>query len=87
MTEVEFKPLSDDSSVVSIGGLAMENAANAVLVTGSLELSLDNLSVERARKLSSLFSLVADQIEAHLKVGVDDGVDEDAVVEIKNPFG
>ncbi|WP_315920895.1 hypothetical protein [Mesorhizobium sp. SP-1A] len=87
MSAIEFKPLEDADSVISIGGLSVENGSDTLLVNGSLELARDEKSIERARQLAELFSKIANKLDADVKAGLtSDLVEESAVTEISNPF-
>lgn len=83
----DFKPLEDMNSVVNIGGLSIENGLDSLLVTGAVELSRDEASVERALQLANLFSIIASKLDADVKNGVlATSDDDDSVTEISNPF-
>lgn len=46
-----FKPFEDDSCVVSLGELSVENGLDYILLSGSLEISRDAASLTRLDRL------------------------------------
>jgi hypothetical protein len=83
----DFKPLEDFTSVANFGGLTVENGLDSLLVTGTLELNRDEVSIERARQLADLFARIANKLDADVRDGlVTAPDDEGSITEISNPF-
>ncbi len=66
-----FTAYADDATVVTIGGLSVENGTDAIAIHGNLDLLRDRTGLERARTLRQ----VAEAIVAALEAG---GLPEDA---------
>lgn len=87
MSVNEFKPMADNASVVNVGGVTIENTGDTVLVSGTIEFSRDEASVNQARDLAELFAKIADKLNADIKAGlVSEGPEEGAVTKVANPF-
>lgn len=59
-----MKPFADDSSSTTIGELAAENGGQAVVLSGSLEITRDRAGLEHARALRNLADSICKELEA-----------------------
>lgn len=58
----DFRPYADDDSVLTIGGLSVENGTDAVVVHGDLEIRLDKAGLRQAEALAALFAAARDEL-------------------------
>lgn len=58
-----IKPFADDESAASIGNLSIENGTIAVVLSGSLEITLSADGLMRARALKQLADELVIQLE------------------------
>ncbi len=80
-----MKPFADDTASTTIGELAAENGASAVMLSGSLEITRDQAGLRRAQALKAL----ADAICLELEAGdLPDNVEVAAATtdDVANPF-
>jgi hypothetical protein len=80
-----IKPFADNDAASSIGGLAIENGTDRVLLTGSIEITRDRAGLQRAMELKRL----ADDLVSELQgTSVDNAASKDvaAVDQVDNPF-
>ncbi len=76
-------PFENESSVLTIGGLTLENRTDRVSIYGSLDLTRDKVGLELARTLKANLDAVVTKLESeHLpeKIG------QASVVKVDNPF-
>ncbi len=59
-----IKPFADDEAVASIGDLAIENGTGKVAISGSVEITRDQVGLERARALKQLADDLVAELEA-----------------------
>ncbi len=59
-----MKPFADDSASTTIGELAAENGADAVTLSGSLEITRDKAGLKRAQALKVLAEAICTELEA-----------------------
>lgn len=58
-----MKPFDNDSEVLTLRGLTVENGVDAVVLSGSLELRIDQESLETARKLRACLDMTIAALE------------------------
>lgn len=59
-----IKPFSDDAASTTIGELAVENGTDAVMLSGSLEITRDKAGLKRAQALKALAEAICKELEA-----------------------
>lgn len=82
-----IKPFADDKDSASIADLTVENGTQAVMISGSLEVTRDAAGLKRARALKEL----ADGMVDHLQAAGDlpekvAATGPKAVEDVANPF-
>ncbi|KMO32728.1 hypothetical protein ACQVP2_28680 [Methylobacterium aquaticum] len=82
-----FTPFADDAAVQTLGDLTLENGTARIVLHGSLDLSRDRQSLERARALAKTLTAIVAALED--EDDLPDRADEVrvATTEVKNPFG
>jgi hypothetical protein len=83
MTKYKFNPLANESDVLSIGELSIENRLDRVSVFGNVDITRDKDGLRIARELKSLFERVVDVLQSET---LPDHVQTDALDTIANPF-
>ena len=58
-----FKPFTDDASVLTIGGLTVENGTDRVSLSGSLDLARDRQGLDHARALRAALDAIITALE------------------------
>jgi len=58
MTARRFSPFKNETDSVRIGNLTIENRLNRISLKGSLEITLDQVGLEKAQVLMEVLSLV-----------------------------
>jgi hypothetical protein len=80
----QFKPYANESDVVRIGALDIENRTDRVTLTGDIVLARDRHGLALARELQALLAQVVEALEA------EDPLAETTRVkpaqDVKNPF-
>jgi hypothetical protein len=84
-----MRPFENDTEVVTVSDLAVENGLDQIVIHGALELSRDRLSLQRIDALQSILA------EIKISLGDPDTLPEktsapgltDAVDVVENPFG
>ena len=80
----EFKPYADESAVLTIGNLAIENRVDRISLSGEVELTKDKAGLALAKQLQAVIDATVKALEA------DKALPEAVKVEkprsVKNPF-
>lgn len=83
MPQKTISPFRNESEVVQINGLTVENRLDRVSVYGSIDFTLDKMGLEKARKLLVVVKATVEALEA-------EDLPEKIVTEkpetVKNPF-
>lgn len=80
----DFKPYANESDVIRIGALEVENRTDRVSLTGDVVLTRDKAGLALARELLALMDQVVKTLEAEKKLP--DAVEILAAKVVKNPF-
>lgn len=80
----DFKPYANESEVIRIGALEVENRTDRVSLTGDVVLTRDKAGLALARELLALMDQVVKTLEAEKKLP--DAVEIRAAKVVKNPF-
>ena len=80
----DFKPYANESEVIRIGALEVENRTDRVSLTGDVVLTRDKAGLALARELLALMDQVVQTLEAEKKLP--DAVEILAAKVVKNPF-
>ena len=79
-----FKPYANESDVIRIGALEIENRTDRISLTGDVVLTRDQAGLALAKKLQALMDQVVKALEAEEKLP--GKVEIKPVQEVKNPF-
>ena len=79
-----FKPYANESDVIRIGALEIENRTDRVSLTGDVVLTRDQAGLALARELLALMGQVVKALEAEKQLP--DAVEILAAKVVKNPF-
>ena len=79
-----FKPYANESDVIRIGALEIENRTDRVAITGDVVLTRDQAGLALARELQALLDEVVKALEAEEKLPEKVGIKP--AQEVKNPF-
>lgn len=80
----DFKPYANESDVIRIGALEIENRTDRVSLTGDVVLTRDKAGLALARELLVLMDQVVKTLEAEKKLP--EVVDLKPAQVVKNPF-
>ena len=80
----DFKPYANESEVIRIGALEVENRTDRLSLTGDVVLTRDKAGLALARELLALIDQVVKTLEAEKKLP--DAVEILAAKVVKNPF-
>ena len=80
----EFKPYANESDVLRIGDLEIENRIDRVSLTGDVVLTRDQVGLAMAKELQSLVGRIVKALEAEKQLP--ESVELKAAVTVKNPF-
>ena len=80
----DFKPYANESEVIRIGALEVENRTDRVSLTGDVVLTRDKAGLALARELLALMDQVVKTLEAEKKLP--EVVDLKPAQVVKNPF-
>ena len=80
----DFTPFDNESDVLRIGDLEIENRVDRVSMNGDLVLTRDKAGLALARELQSLIGHVVKALEAEKQLP--ETVELTPVVMVKNPF-
>ena len=79
-----FKPYANESDVIRIGALEIENRTDRVSLTGDVVLTRDQAGLALARELQALLDQVVKALEAEEKLP--EKAEVKPAREVKNPF-
>lgn len=79
-----FKPYANESDVIRIGALEIENRTDRISLTGDVVLTRDQAGLALARELQALLDQVVKALEAEEKLP--EKVEVKPAREVKNPF-
>ncbi|ANA41789.1 hypothetical protein A2G06_16765 (plasmid) [Geobacter anodireducens] len=78
-----ISPFRNESEVIQINGLTVENRLDRVSIYGSIDLTLDKIGLKKARKLLEVVMATVDVLEAE---DLPEKVITDMPETVKNPF-
>ena len=79
-----FKPYANESDVIRIGGLEIENRIDRLTLTGDVVLTRDQAGLALARELQVLLDQIVSALEADKQLP--EKVQLKPAREVKNPF-
>lgn len=79
----KFVPYKNESDVLQIGGLSIENRLDRVTLSGDIDLTADKAGLNDARALQQLLADVVAKLEAQK---LPDQLPPPAVTTVANPF-
>ena len=79
-----FKPYANESDVIRIGALEIENRTDRVAITGDVVLTRDQAGLALARELQALLQQVVQALEAQATLPLT--VETNPAQSVKNPF-
>ena len=80
----DFKPYANESDVLTIGSLGIENRVDRVMLHGDMELTRDKAGLALAKQLQAVINAIVKALEAD-KV-LPDAVEILKPRSVKNPF-
>jgi hypothetical protein len=83
MTAHQFIPYANESDVVEIGNLMVENRVDRITISGDIDLTLDQLGLAQARQLHRL---LADAIAALESQALPERLPPPVIGIVANPF-
>lgn len=83
MCAKKFVPYANESDVLDIGGLSIENRVDRISISGDIDLTLDKPGLALAKQLQKLLGDVVAQLE---KQALPDQLPPPAVTSVANPF-
>ena len=83
MCAKKFVPYANESDVLDIGGLTIENRVDRISISGDIDLTLDKPGLALAKQLQKLLGDVVAQLE---KQALPDQLPPPAVTSVANPF-
>lgn len=83
MSAAKFVPYANESDVVHIGNLMIENRVDRITVSGDVDLTADKAGLAQARQLQQLLNKVVAALEAQ---DLPDALPPPAVTTVSNPF-
>ncbi len=78
-----FTPFANETEVLDIGGLTIENRLDRVSISGDLDITLDKVGLEAVQQFRQLLVLVEQHMQAQQ---LPDKLDIEQVVMKPNPF-
>lgn len=83
----KFAPFTDESHVIQINGLTIENRIDRVSVFGSIDFTNDNIGLDKALQVKQIIDAVVVQLECDSKKGtLPNAVQIEKLVSVDNPF-
>ncbi|MDN2713954.1 MULTISPECIES: hypothetical protein [unclassified Janthinobacterium] len=83
MCAKKFVPYANESDVLEIGGLSIENRVDRISISGDIDLTLDKPGLALAKQLQKLLGDVVAQLE---KQDLPDQLPPPEVTSVANPF-
>ncbi|KAB8061381.1 hypothetical protein GCN74_04730 [Janthinobacterium sp. FT14W] len=83
MCAKKFVPYANESDVLEIGGLSIENRVDRISISGDIDLTLDKPGLALAKQLQKLLGDVVAQLE---KQELPDQLPPPQVMSVANPF-
>jgi len=83
MCAKKFVPYANESDVLEIGGLSVENRIDRISISGDIDLTLDKPGLALAKQLQKLLADVVAQLE---KQALPDQLPPPEVTSVANPF-
>jgi hypothetical protein len=83
MCAKKFIPYANESDVLEIGGLSIENRVDRISISGDIDLTLDKAGLALAQQLQKLLGDVVAQLD---KQDLPDQLPPPAVTSVANPF-
>ena len=83
MCAKKFVPYANESDVLEIGGLSIENRIDRISISGDIDLTLDKPGLALAKQLQKLLADVVAQLE---KQELPDQLPPPEVTSVVNPF-
>lgn len=82
-----MKPFANESDVIQINGLTIENRTDRVSLFGSLDVARDRTGLQQARQLSEIINTVLLKLEEYERAGrLPDQVRIEGTVTVNNPL-
>ena len=81
----QFRPYADESDVLTVGGLTIENHVDRVTLMGDVELTKDKKGLALARELKALLDATVAALEADK--ALPEAVKVEPPQKVRNPFG
>lgn len=83
----DFKPFADDSAVLSIDDVAIENGADAIAVHGSVDIRRDKIGLATARRLRDALDGIVKALEDQKDLPDELAAPERSTKTFDSPFG
>jgi len=83
MSAKKFIPYANESDVLSIGGLSIENRLDRISISGDIDLAQDKAGLALAQQLQKLLGDVVAQLE---KAALPDQLPPPVTTTVANPF-
>jgi hypothetical protein len=83
MSAKKFVPYANESDVLEIAGLSIENRIDRISISGDIDLTLDKPGLALAKQLQKLLADVVAQLE---KQDLPDALPPPVVSSVANPF-
>lgn len=85
MTKPAFEPFADESAVLTVGNLSVENRVDRVTLQGDVELTRDRKGLAMALEMKALLDATVKALEADK--ALPEVVEVVKPRSVKNPFG
>jgi hypothetical protein len=83
MKKYPFIPYANESDVIEIGNLMIENRVDRITLSGDIDLTLDQVGLAQARQLHRLLTDVVTALESQT---LPDKLPRPVIEIVKNPF-